>query len=315
MEILLSEEAYQRWWPRVEAIAPHATANRLADDGTWSVGTVEGAEVAWGTGELWDLQLVRPFFGGLLHASSLRWFQSMAAGFDDPVYARLRDNGVRVTSAHVNAAPIAEFVLWAALDHVLDGPRMRRDEATSTWNQLSHRELAGTTLTIVGMGAIGHETAVRARALAMTVRGVRRRPSGDEPVDAMFHPDQLAEALSGADVVALATPLDETTRGIAGADFFAAMAPSSLFVNVGRGGLVDEAALLAALDAGRPGRATLDVFVDEPLPTESTFWTDERVTVTPHIAGKSLGNGDRLAELFCTNLAAYLRGEVLQHEV
>jgi phosphoglycerate dehydrogenase-like enzyme len=315
VQILVTEEAYERWWPAVAAAAPEAEANVLRPDGSWSAGGVEEARVAWATLDLFRGDLTRRFFGGVTHAPKLQWLQSAAAGTDRPVFRQLVDAGVRVSSAHVNAAPIAEHVLWLALDHLLEGPRLRRAQQDHRWDAHDGPEVAGTTWTIVGMGSIGCETAVRARAFGVRVRGVRRNPRGDEPVDAMFPPTELPAALDGADVVVLAVPLEDDTRDMADERFFAAMAPGSLFVNVGRGGLVDEGALLRALDAGRPGRAALDVFVTEPLSEDSPFWDHDRVVVTPHVAGSAVGNPDRLAVLFCANLRAFLAGERLDGEI
>jgi phosphoglycerate dehydrogenase-like enzyme len=116
-------------------------------------------------------------------------------------------------------------------------------------------------------------------------------------------------------VVLLSVPLNPTTVHIANADFFAAMKPGALFVNVGRGGLVDESALLGALASERPGYAWLDVFGSEPLPPEHPFWRHPQITLTPHVSGFSLGNDRRLAELFRANLESYVSGGVLEHEI
>lgn len=153
-----------------------------------------------------------------------------------------------------------------------------------------------------------------AGALGVGLRGVRRRPSIDDPVPSVT-PDRVHDTLRGADVVVLCTPLNASTAGLADDRFFGAMAPGSLFVNVGRGGLVDEDALVRGLDRGAPGAAALDVFVTEPLPPGHPFWDDERIEVTPHIAGSSTGNAERLCDLFCANLAAYVEGRPLAHEV
>jgi phosphoglycerate dehydrogenase-like enzyme len=116
-------------------------------------------------------------------------------------------------------------------------------------------------------------------------------------------------------VVVLAAPLSQSTANLADDAFFAAMAPGSLLVNVARGGLVDEAALVRALDRGAPAAAVLDVVATEPLPADHPFWDDERITLTPHVAGSGDGNPGRLAELFCRNLAAYRAGRPLENEI
>jgi phosphoglycerate dehydrogenase-like enzyme len=202
----------------------------------------------------------------------------------------------------------------SVLDHVHGAARWRADQLTHTWVQAPYDEVHGSTWTIVGFGSIGREIASRARAFGVTVRGVRRTPGSDGEVDAMFTPELLPDALSGASVVVLAAPLTKETANIADERFFAAMEPGSLLVNIGRGGLVDEDALRRGLDAGRPGAATLDVMATEPLPPGHWLWDHPKVVLTPHVAGSSTGNGDRLADLFCRNLGRYLAGEPLLHE-
>jgi phosphoglycerate dehydrogenase-like enzyme len=214
----------------------------------------------------------------------------------------------------VNAIPIAEHVVRAVIDHRHGAARWRAAARARTWDDRPHDEVNGTVWAIVGLGSIGRAVARLGHAMGVELRGVRRHPSPEDPVPAVT-PDRMHEVLPGADVVVLCTPLTAETTAIAGDAFFGAMAAGSLFVNVGRGRLVDEAALLRALDRGAPGGAALDVFVNEPLPPDHPFWDDERVAVTPHIAGSSTGNDGRLADLFCANLRAFVSGAALAHEV
>ena len=315
MRILLTARAFERYWTEVLAVEPDAEAVLLDADGTFHLGDPLTAEVAWVTSDVYHDGSTRKFFGTAVHSPALRWFQSAAAGSDAPVFARLAARGVRITSAHVNAIPIAEYVVRAAIDHVHGAGRWREAAREARWESGPHREVHGTTWTVVGFGAIGREVASRAAAFGVTVRGVRRRARPEANVALMLTPDRLPAALEGADVVVLCTPLDASTVGMADDRFFSAMAPGSLFVNVGRGALVDEAALGRALDRGAPAAATLDVFAQEPLPPDHPFWGHGRVTVTPHVAGSGSGNDDRLAGLFCANLAAFRRGDPLAHEV
>ena len=315
MKILLSQATYERDWPRVAAVAPGATAVRLGADGQWSGGDPTEATIGWFTEDIGAANVARRFFGALVRAQGLEWFQSAAAGHDDPIYERLRTNGARVTTAHVNAIPIAEHVIRCVIDHRHGAARWRAAAVDHRWETGLHDEVHGTTLTIVGLGSIGSAVASLGRALGMELRGVRQHPNADDTVDLVVGPDRLHETLDGADTVVLCTPLTAATRGIAGHEFFAAMAHGSLFVNVGRGGLVDDAALITGLDRGRPAAAALDVVTTEPLPPEHPFWADERIVITPHVAGSSTGNQDRLTELFSANLAAFVDGRPLQHEI
>jgi phosphoglycerate dehydrogenase-like enzyme len=215
----------------------------------------------------------------------------------------------------VNAVPIAEHVVRTVIDHRHGAGRWRAAAAEHRWGPGLHDEVCGTTMTIVGLGSIGRAVAALAAALGVDVRGVRRHPSADDPVPSVVPPARLFEVLAGADTVVLCPPLTPETNGLADDRFFSAMSDGSLLVNVGRGGLVDETALVRGLDRGRPSVAALDVFATEPLPPDHPFWDDDRIVITPHVAGSSTGNAKRLTDLFCQNLAAFLAGEALRHEV
>ena len=173
----------------------------------------------------------------------------------------------------------------------------------------------GTTWLVVGLGAIGTAVATRAAVFGARVVGVRRHPTGEEPVDALLAPTDPLDAVPTADVVVLAAPATAATERLVDARFLAAMRPGSVLVNVARGSLVDEAALLAALDRGVPKAAILDVFATEPLPADSPFWEHPRVVATPHSSSGGAGRHDRAAALFVENLGRYRRGEPLLHEV
>jgi phosphoglycerate dehydrogenase-like enzyme len=222
---------------------------------------------------------------------------------------------VRFSTAHVTAIPIAEYVLGAVLRHRQQPERWADAQARREWRHREFPEVHGTTWLVVGVGAIGAEVAVRARAFGARVVGVRRTPRGDEPVDALLSPGELLGAVPAADVVVLCAPGTDATRHLVDAAFLAAMRQGSLLVNVARGSLVDEAALLAALDAGRPAHAVLDVVEVEPLPADSPLWDHPGVTLTPHSSGGGLGRYARSAELFAANLARYVAGEPVAHEV
>ncbi len=273
-------------------------------------------EVAWGTSDLFRAGApLGRFFGLLPRLASLRWFASPAAGFDSPVFAELARGGVRITNAHVNSLPIAEFVLRAVLDEFQGAGQWRRQGEERAWAVHDWREVAGTTWLIVGLGGIGTAVAVRARAFGARVVGCRRTPSPDDPTDLTVTPDRLAGQIGRADVVVLAAPATPETTDLVDASFLAAMRPGSVLVNVARGSLVDEDALLAALDTGRPAAAVLDVFRTEPLPPDHPFWSHPSVRVTPHNAAGGVGRLRRQAELFADNLDRYLAGRPLRHEV
>ncbi len=273
-------------------------------------------EVAWGTSDLFRPGApVGAFFRFLVDCPSLRWFQSPAAGYDAEPFQQMAARGVRVCNAHVNSLPIAEYVLRAVLDEFQGASEWRRQQAAFEWRIHDWREVSGSTWLVVGLGHIGSAVAVRARALGARVIGCRRTPAPGDPVDESVTPDRLSDVIGRADVVVLSAPASAETTHLVDAGFLAAMREDSVLVNVGRGSLVDEEALLVALDRGRPVAAVLDVFATEPLPPDHPFWTHPRVRVTPHNAAGGFGRLARQADLFEANLDRYLDGRPLEHDV
>jgi phosphoglycerate dehydrogenase-like enzyme len=321
MRVLLTSVAHERWWPRLAR--PGIEPLVLGADGGLALASGAGVdreeadpEVAWGTSDLFDEGApLRPFFGLLRRSSTLRWFQSPAAGYDGAVFTELARRGVRVSNAHVNGIPIAEYVLRAVLDHFQDAGRWRAEAAAREWRLHDFREVHGTTWLVVGVGSIGGAVAARARAFGARVIGCRRHPSPDDPVDEAVTPDGLLGVVGAADVVVLSAPATTATTGLVDAGFLAAMKPGSVLVNVARGSLVDEDALLVALDRGTPEAALLDVFATEPLPADHPFWDHPGITVTPHNAAGGTGRHARQAELFAENLDRYLGGRPLLNDV
>lgn len=273
-------------------------------------------EVVFATHDLFaDGAPLEAFFTVAVANPAVRWLQSPGAGTDHPVFGLLLDRGVRVTSTDTSAVPIAEFVVRAVLDHLQGASAWRAAQSAKEWRGHEFREVSGSSWLIVGVGAIGSAVALRARAFGAHVVGVRRHPSGDEPVDRVARPDRLVELAGDADVVVLAAPGTAATESLVDATFLAAMRPGSILVNIARGSLVDEVALVAALDRGIPEVAVLDVTREEPLPACHPFWSHPRVVLTPHDAASGHGRVGRLAQLFRANLARYLAGEPLLHEV
>jgi phosphoglycerate dehydrogenase-like enzyme len=322
VDIFLSARALASHRELLEPAAPAGVRwIELHDDGTASIDSepvdlrTATPEVAWMTSDLVQGGPSRQFFGLAVRSESLRWLQSSAAGFDHPIFGELVRRGVRLTPSHVAGPPIADYVLRAALDHLQDADRWRAAAARRRWEPHEFIEAASTHWLVIGLGSIGAEVAVRARACGARVTGVRRRADGTEPVDAMVTPDQVLGVLPHAHVVVLATPSTPTTDGMVDAGFLEAMRPGSLLVNIGRGALVDEAALLAALDFGPLARAVLDVTRIEPLPVDDPLWTHPRVVITPHSSALGDGRHRRAAYVFAENLRRYAAGEPLVHEV
>jgi phosphoglycerate dehydrogenase-like enzyme len=315
MQVLMLERSFARVGHALRERVPMAEPVLMRDDGSlWVHGEPRMASeiaprVAWANSELYDGGPVRDFMVLCLKSSSLGFVQSSAAGFDHPVFGMLVDKGILLGTSTASAIAIAEFVLASVLDVWHDPARRRKTQAECRWQRQPFREVHGTHWLVVGMGNIGREIAVRARAFGAYVTGVRRNPSGQEPADRMLPTAELLSAVPEADVVVLSAPANRDTLHMVDARFLEAMRPNSILVNVARGALVDEAALLAALDLGVPACAVLDVFETEPLPPEARFWTHPRVRLSAHDAAHGSGFIARSDALFLDNLARFARGE------
>lgn len=284
---------------------------RFADTDTLAA-TLPGADVLF----LWD------FFSEALRAhwsavDTLRWVHVAAAGVDRLRFEAIMASDVVVTnSSGVFDRPIAEFVLAAILAHDKQLLRSRDLQHQRIWH---HRELTrttGRTALVVGTGGIGRETARLLRAVGLRVRGVGRVARGDDPdFGEIVASDDLPAAVGWADHVVLAAPLTETTRGLVDATVLAAMRPSAHLVNIGRGELVDENALVSALQQHRLAAATLDVFATEPLPPEHVLWGMPNVAISAHMCGDVDGWRDDLAAVFEANLRRFVADEPLLHRV
>jgi phosphoglycerate dehydrogenase-like enzyme len=256
-------------------------------------------------------------------APRLRFVQSLSAGVDQYDKARFAARGVRLANAQgANERAVAEhaMALLLALTRRLhlarDNQRARHWRAMIGDRALREEELAGKTLVVVGLGRIGTRLARLARAFDMRVIGVRQtaRPAPD--ADEVFARADLLHALSRADVVALTCPLTPQTEGLIDVGALTALKPGALLINVARGRVVDEAALLGALADGRVRAAALDCLHAEPPPPDSAFWTMPNVLVTPHSAGETTKYEDNVVDILVDNLERLWRGEsTLRNEV
>ncbi|MDB5441752.1 MAG: hypothetical protein JWP73_128 [Phenylobacterium sp.] len=321
MRLLIYEPSYRRLRAAIDGLGRKVEPVLVDETGALTLGgqptTVEDAaiEAAWANNEVWLGPVARDFSVAILKSPDLKWLQSGAAGFDHPIFGQLVARGVRLATSHGQAVGIADYVLWGVLDHLQRGPERRAAQGAADWKRgLRFRELAGSEWLVIGFGAIGQGVGLRARAFGARVTGVRRNPAPDPAADLIAAQADIPALLPRADVVVLSVPLTPATRHLVDAAFLAAMKPRSVLVNVGRGGLVDEPALLAALDKGAPEHAVLDVFETEPLPKESPFWAHPQVTLTPHLSGATEGQAARNDARFLDNLRRYLAGEPLLNE-
>ncbi|MBG6097073.1 D-2-hydroxyacid dehydrogenase [Nocardioides luteus] len=285
-----------------------ATAQVTYTDAAGLADALHGAEALL----LWDYfsEAVRDAWPS---AGSLRWIHVAAAGVDKLLFPELVDSDVVVTNARgIFDRAMAEFVLGSILAVAKDLHHSHDLQATRTWHRRETRLISVETALVVGTGAIGRETARLLRAVGMDVRGAGRTArSGDPDFGEVVASADLAAHVDWADHVVVTAPLTAETRGLISKDVLAAMKPGSHFVNVGRGPIVDEEALVSALRDGPLEAASLDVFEVEPLPAESPLWTMPGVAVSAHMSGDYEGWREALARQFVDNAQRWLRGEPL----
>jgi phosphoglycerate dehydrogenase-like enzyme len=250
-------------------------------------------------------------------ARRLRWIQTASDGVDGLLFPALVASDVAVTNARgVFDDPIAEWAIAAMLAFSTGLHTSILDQTRTAWTDGRRRErVAGQHLVVVGPGPIGRSTAARARALGMTVEAVGRSARDDDVLGAVHGPDGLRDALGRADHVLDALPYAAGTHALFDAGAFAAMRPTARFYNVGRGGTVDEPALVEALGTGRIAGAALDVFAQEPLPADSPLWSMPNVIVSPHISGDIPDWEELVVEVFVDNARRFAAGAPLRNVV
>ena len=243
--------------------------------------------------------------------------QLTSSGLDRVPVADLEERGIRVFNAKgVYAIPISEWILMVILQFCKESRFFEENQRHHQW--VKHRgltELSGKTACIIGLGEIGIETAKRLRAFGVRIVGVRSSAQPSEYADLITTPSDLIETLPQADFVVVSVPLTPNTKGMIGAAEFASMKEGAIFVNVSRGAVVDEVALLAALQADRLGGAALDVFQEEPLPADNPLWANERAVVSPHNSFVSNENAARMWRRAIENLQQYERDTMRQAQL
>lgn len=314
MQLLMTEAALKRVGDRLTAIAPDLDIVTVSPDGTLSHSAdAVDPELYWMSLDAFGAGLGH-FFKHIGQGTRGRWVQTFNAGLDNPVFRILFEKGLRVSKSSAQAPPIAEYVVahGISLLHPIAAQQAAQD--AGEWRRVPFVEIGHSHWLLVGFGNIGHEIARRVNGFGARITAVRRSGAPDPLVDRMASTAQLPQLLPEADVVVLACALTDETRDIADAAFFAAMKPGAILINIGRGELVDEDALRAGLDAGKPGVAVLDVFRNEPLPAGAWQWSHPKVRVTAHASNAGDGTLRRGDELFLENLRRFLAGEPLLNE-
>jgi len=275
-------------------------------------GALAGADILY----LWDF-----FADGVREAwpaaGSLQWIHVPAAGVEKLLFPGLVASDVLLTNARgLFDRPMAEHILGAILHFAKDFGRAAAQQQRRQWSRYATTDLAGASVLVAGTGSIGRSTARLLTAVGMQVQGLGRTArSGDEDFGTIHASADFAAVAGTFDYVVLAAPLTPATRGMLSRAVLAAMKPTAVVVNVGRGALADEAALESALRSGTLAGAALDVFETEPLPGTSGLWELENVLVTPHLSGDARKQLPALAEQFASNLAAWKAGRPLMNVV
>ena len=278
---------------------------------------VDSGEVVYGIPDLSSAELVRTVTAN----PGLRWLMTMAAGGGAQVLsAGLPDEALErvtfTTSAGAHGIPLAEWAIFGVFAGTKGLGRLQRQKRDHEWPaRVVGRPIQGSTLLIAGLGGIGQEVAKRGKALGMTVIGLKRAASEVPFVDEVYPISELLDVVGRADHIVLTLPGTALTTKLFGAEVFAAAKPGVTVVNVGRGTVIDEDALVDALGSGQVGFAALDVFAVEPLPADSPLWDLDNVLISPHSSGLDNLEDERICDIFCANLRRYLDGEPMKNVI
>jgi phosphoglycerate dehydrogenase-like enzyme len=252
-------------------------------------------------------------------ATRVRWVHALSAGVEHILSPEIIASPVPLTNGRgVFKRPLAEWAVGAMLYFQYDYRRLIRQQDAGVWADFDIDELGGKTVGIVGYGEIGRAVAERAKPFGCTIAALRRKPensAGDPLVDRSYAPAQIDEMLAGCDFVVAAAPGTPQTRGMIGPKQIALLKPSAVVINIGRGPVIDEASLVAALEGGKIRGAALDVFTVEPLPEGHPFYKLQNVLLSPHSADHTPGWRDRAFQCFLDNFARFMKGEPLENVV
>jgi glyoxylate/hydroxypyruvate reductase A len=261
-----------------------------------------------------DLPSMRDFAA---RVPSVRWIQSSSSGVGEWVRRlELVDSPIIVTNAAgLHATPLAEFVVFAMLYFAKRWPDMAAEQRAHHWERCAIDTLLGKTVGIVGLGGVGRHVARLAKPFGMRVIATRRSGAPEPVVDRLYPPDQLDTVLSESDFLVLCVPHTSETEGLIRARELALLKPSAVLINIARGIVLDEPALIDALRGGRLAGAALDVVAHEPLSADSPLWDMPNVLITPHSMSTAYAENELLVDLFCDNLRRYLAHEPLRNQI
>lgn len=308
LHILVLARVEERHLEMIRAVDPRVRVTATADtDQALETAPQADVIVAW---QIPDAVLER--------AGRLRWIHATAAGVDTLLFPAVAEGRVTLTSSvGIHTVGLPEHVMGLVLAFSRRLHVAVRHQTTHRWDRASciGEEVAGKVLGVLGLGAVGRALAERAAAFGMVVIGTKRVPQPIPHVERVLPPEGTEEVLRNADYLVVLLPLTPQTRGFIDGRALGLMKRTAVLINVGRGPVVDEAALVAALRAGLIAGAGLDVFEREPLPADSPLYDLENVIITPHVSGASRTYFDRAIPLFCENLRRYLDGAAMLNVV
>jgi phosphoglycerate dehydrogenase-like enzyme len=318
--ILIEEQAYHRLESELHAISTDFQYILMKADGRLYFQeqpiSVEAAnpDVAWLNVDVARANLTRQYVETVLAAGTVKWLQTFNAGLDQPFYQKMFDQGIRISASSAQAIAIAEYVIANILACYQGVFARRRYQQAHQWQRTVFKELWHTRWLLIGFGNIGQAVAQRLRAFECAVVAVRRSAQPHPLADQVITLGQLTEHLPQVDGVILACPLTAETAGLVNETFFQHLKPRATLVNIARGKIVDEAALINALNRGVVAQAILDVFDPEPLPSASPLWDLENVLISPHSSNAGEHTPLRGDLLFLENLRRFLAHEPLLNE-
>ncbi len=248
--------------------------------------------------------------GDLERMKNLKWIQCVFSGINHFPFDYLREKGIILTNARgVHRIQMSEFIVSLLLSIVRRSYHYTKAHLAAKWDPVKIDELYGKTVGFVGVGAVARETARKLKAFDMRILGIKNTVEDVEHFDEIYGIGEMDRLLEQSDFVVILVPLTDKTKGMIGEDQFRKMKKTAWFINVARGPIVQEKALIRAIEEGWIAGAGLDVFEKEPLPEESPIWDLENVILTPHIAGPTPHYMDRIMELFIENLGAFIEGK------
>lgn len=303
MLLAMPTEVQKQYYDRIKATFPDLTTH-LVDHHSKVDPYIRNATMLMTYGPMMSDHVVRD-------AENLKWIQALGTGVDNIIDLPSLRPGVLITNIHgIHGAPVSEAVIMAMLALSRNLPRVLRNQDVQVWERLPARLLHEKTLGILGLGAIAEALALRCKALGMKTVGISSTRRDVPGFDLVFGLNDLIAAVNSLDFLVVLTPYSPATRHIVGEAVFAAMKPGSYFINVARGGVVDEDALIHALERGQIAGAALDVFSEEPLPQDHPLWKTKNVILTPHVAGLHDAYATHALPVVEENIRRFLAGDI-----